>query len=103
MTALVPTLLLPLLLLHPSPSPYKVLVNCAGTSESGAFDALPIESFERMLSINFLGSVYPTRVVLPEMKHRRSGSIVFVSSQAGQVGISSSSFSRRREEEEEEW
>ena len=66
---------------------WQVLINCAGTSIAGAFDALPIAEFERMLRINYLGSIYPTRLVLPRMKERRSGSIVFVSSQAGQVSL----------------
>lgn len=39
------------------------------------------------LQANVLGSICPTRAVLPYMKDQRSGSIVFVSSQAGQVGI----------------
>jgi short-subunit dehydrogenase len=63
----------------------QVLINCAGTSIAGAFEELPIEAFEKMMRVNYLGSVYPTRVVLPSMKERRSGAIVFVSSQAGQV------------------
>lgn len=65
-----------------------MLINCAGTSIAGAFEKLPIEAFEKMMRVNYLGSVYPTRVVLPSMKERRSGAIVFVSSQAGQVNTS---------------
>lgn len=39
------------------------------------------------MEINYLGSVYPTRAVIHTMKERRMGRIVFVSSQAGQVGL----------------
>lgn len=37
--------------------------------------------------MNLLGSVYATKAVLPSMVKRRSGAIVFVSSQAGQLGL----------------
>lgn len=70
----------------PSPPP-QVLINCAGTSVSGAFDELVEEAFEDMYRVNVLGSVFPTRAVLPYMKRQRAGAIVFVSSQAGQVGL----------------
>jgi 3-dehydrosphinganine reductase len=62
-----------------------VLVNCAGTSVAGAFEELEGRAFEDLMRINFLGSVYPTRALLPAMKERRQGAVVFVSSQAGQV------------------
>lgn len=62
-----------------------MLINCAGTSVAASFDSLPLEEFEHMMRVNYLGSVYPTRLVVPGMKKRRSGAIVFVSSQAGQV------------------
>lgn len=65
----------------------SVLVNCAGVSVAGEFDQLDINEFNRMLRVNVLGSVYPTRVVLGGMKRRRSGRIVFVSSQVAQVAI----------------
>jgi NAD(P)-dependent dehydrogenase (short-subunit alcohol dehydrogenase family) len=65
----------------------QVLINCAGTSVSGAFDEVVEEAFEDMYRVNVLGSVFPTRAVLPLMKRQRSGAIVFVSSQAGQVGL----------------
>lgn len=42
---------------------------------------------QELMSVNYLGSVYPTRAVITTMKERRMGRIVFVSSQAGQVGL----------------
>ncbi|KAL3860076.1 hypothetical protein ACJMK2_010244 [Sinanodonta woodiana] len=67
--------------------PISILVNCAGTSISGTFEDLPVEKFQQMMQINYLGSVYPTRAVVKSMKSRRQGRIVFVSSQAGQLGV----------------
>lgn len=34
-----------------------------------------------------MGSVYPTKAVLPSMVRRRAGAIIFISSQAGQLGL----------------
>nr|XP_020851409.1 3-ketodihydrosphingosine reductase isoform X2 [Phascolarctos cinereus] len=67
--------------------PVDMLVNCAGTSVSGKFEDLEINYFERLMNINYLGSVYPSRAVITTMKERRMGRIVFVSSQAGQLGL----------------
>ena len=39
------------------------------------------------MRINYLGSVYCTKSVVDSMKARNFGRIVFVSSQAGQIGI----------------
>ena len=64
-----------------------LLINCAGTSIAGSFDALPSDEFERMLKINVLGSIYPTRAVLSGMKSNGKGNIVFVASQVAQVAI----------------
>ena len=63
-----------------------VLVNNAGF---GTFD--PIESakpddFAAMMETNYLGTVYCTQAVLPQMLARKSGSIVFVASIAGLMG-----------------
>ncbi|XP_026556869.1 3-ketodihydrosphingosine reductase [Pseudonaja textilis] len=67
--------------------PVDMLVNCAGTSITGRFEEIDIHRFEQLMAINYLGSVYPTRAVVGKMKERRKGRIVFVSSQAGQVGV----------------
>lgn len=40
-----------------------------------------------MIEVNYMGSVYPTRAVITTMKERRMGRIMFVSSQAGQIGL----------------
>lgn len=37
--------------------------------------------------MNVLGSVFVTKAVLPSMVRRKSGAIVFISSQAGQLGL----------------
>lgn len=39
------------------------------------------------MNVNLLGSVYVTKAVLPSMAKRRTGAIVFISSQAGQLGL----------------
>lgn len=66
-----------------------ILVNSAGTSVAGTFESLDSKEFERMYRINVLGSIYPTRVVLPAMKQKKQGKIIFVSSQVAQVTTSS--------------
>lgn len=44
-------------------------------------------SWQKLMEVNYLGSVYPTRAVITTMKERRMGRIMFVSSQAGQIGL----------------
>uniref|UniRef100_A0A8C7W9L8 3-dehydrosphinganine reductase n=1 Tax=Oncorhynchus mykiss TaxID=8022 RepID=A0A8C7W9L8_ONCMY len=56
--------------------PVDMLVNCPGTSFSGKFEEVEVERFRSLMEVNYLGSVY-----------RRMGLIMFVSSQAGQIGL----------------
>lgn len=42
---------------------------------------------QKLMEVNYLGSVYATRAVITTMKERRMGRIMFVSSQAGQIGL----------------
>uniref|UniRef100_A0A8C8K2J1 3-dehydrosphinganine reductase n=1 Tax=Oncorhynchus tshawytscha TaxID=74940 RepID=A0A8C8K2J1_ONCTS len=67
--------------------PVDMLVNCAGTSFSGKFEEVEVERFRSLMEVNYLGSVYPTWAVIAPMKERRMGLIMFVSSQAGQIGL----------------
>lgn len=67
--------------------PVDMLFNCAGTSQAAAFMDLPIEKFNQLMQINYIGAVYCTRAVMESMKERKQGRIVFLSSQAGQTGV----------------
>ncbi|XP_023671416.2 3-dehydrosphinganine reductase [Paramormyrops kingsleyae] len=67
--------------------PVDMLVNCAGTSVSGKFEELEMDRFRSLMEVNYLGSIYPTRAVITTMKERRMGRVVFMSSQAGQIGL----------------
>lgn len=69
----------------------EIIVNCAGTSVAGTFESLDPKEFEKMYRINVLGSIFPTRLVIPSMKEKKRGTIIFVSSQVAQVTLSSSS------------
>ena len=64
-----------------------VLVNNAGISMRSRFDELDsVEPVERLININYLGSVYCTWHALPHLKSSR-GSIVAISSLAGKTGV----------------
>lgn len=67
--------------------PIEILVTCAGTSLSNAFEDTKIQDFEMLYKANVLGSVIPAKYVIPSMKTRKRGRIVFLSSQAALVGI----------------
>ena len=64
-----------------------VLIASAGISIPGYFQELPVEIFERTMAINYLGSLYAVRAVLPYMERRKRGNIVLISSGAGLIGI----------------
>nr|XP_020451269.1 3-ketodihydrosphingosine reductase [Monopterus albus] len=67
--------------------PVDMLVNCAGMAISAKFEEIEVDMFKKLMELNYLGSVYPTRAVINTMKERRMGRIVFVASQAGQIGL----------------
>ncbi|KAJ3594794.1 hypothetical protein NHX12_004100 [Muraenolepis orangiensis] len=58
-----------------------------GQVESVIKQEVDMDIFKKMMEVNYLGSVYPTRAVITTMKERRMGRIMFVSSQAGQIGL----------------
>jgi 3-oxoacyl-[acyl-carrier protein] reductase len=64
----------------------NILVNNAGVGKFGKFLDLTVEEWEDIVKINVFGAYYLTRAVLPEMKERRSGDIVNISSSAGLKG-----------------
>ena len=65
-----------------------VLVNNAGMSVSGLLTDISPEVRKKLFSVNILGAIECTRLLLPQMIHRKSGCILNISSMWGQVGAS---------------
>ncbi len=63
--------------------PIDVLVNNAGVDLTGALTDLPADAIAHLLRVNLLAPMLLCRAVLPEMRARRRGLIVNVSSLAG--------------------
>ena len=68
-------------------APDAVVCN-AGIAEQKLFQDITDEDWHRMLDVNLLGAVRTIRALLPDLLHRKSGSIVTVSSMWGQTGAS---------------
>lgn len=64
-----------------------LLVTCAGIARPGYFGEMPIDVFERTMAVNYFGSLYCIRAVLPAMEQRQQGHLVLVSSLAGLIGV----------------
>ncbi len=55
-----------------------ILINVAGVSSQFPFHEQPIEDFEMLAHINYLGYVRLIRLVIPEMVERKSGQLINV-------------------------
>ncbi len=66
--------------------PIDILVNNAGIGHYGAVSSTDTAVFEKLMAVNYYGTVYATKVVLPEMLRRHRGHIVNVASVAGRLG-----------------
>jgi len=64
-----------------------VIINSAGISQPGYVQDLSSEVFERLMQVNYLGTVYVTGAALPAMIKRGSGHIINLSSIAGYMGV----------------
>jgi len=67
--------------------PCDLLVTSAGMAHPGYVGEIPVEIFEETMRVNYFGTLYPVRAVLPGMRAARRGRIVLVSSGAGIVGV----------------
>ena len=67
--------------------PVDVLVNNAGIFAAAPIERFDTLVFDRILAVNLRGPFLMSRAVLPEMKARRSGHIVNISSTAGRRGF----------------
>lgn len=66
--------------------PIFMLINSAGMCICGQFEKMKVQDVKKMIDLNYFGTAYPTHYVLPGMKKRNEGLIVFVSSEASLIG-----------------
>jgi NAD(P)-dependent dehydrogenase (short-subunit alcohol dehydrogenase family) len=65
--------------------PIDVLVNNAGVERAGSVEELPLAEFRAVMETNYFGALRCIQAILPQMRQRRSGCIINVSSVAGRV------------------
>lgn len=65
----------------------RILITSAGIAHPGYFAEIPLEVFEQTMAINYFGTLYAVRAVLPSMESQHTGNIVMISSGAGIIGI----------------
>src|SRR5438105_2654635 len=65
-----------------------VLICSAGISMRCHFDGARLDAMERVMRVNFMGTLYATHAALPHVKKTR-GSLVAISSLTGKYGIPS--------------
>jgi NAD(P)-dependent dehydrogenase (short-subunit alcohol dehydrogenase family) len=63
------------------------LISNAGATFRASVESLPADDLERLFALNTTGALRVTQAVLPAMRERRSGRIVYVSSLLGRVAI----------------
>ncbi|WP_331731031.1 SDR family oxidoreductase (plasmid) [Kitasatospora sp. NBC_00070] len=67
--------------------PVSDLITSAGTVRPGRFHELDDLHFREAIEVNYFGTLYAARAVLPAMLERRDGTITCISSAAGLYGL----------------
>lgn len=63
------------------------LVNCAGLSQAGYFDDIPMGKLDDIMMVNMMAMATLTRLFLPGMVSRRQGNIINIASLGGLQGV----------------
>ncbi len=67
--------------------PIDVLVNNAGIEAVGSVEELPLSRFRATMETNYFGALRCIQALLPQMRQRRSGCIINVSSVGGRIVV----------------
>lgn len=59
------------------------IIHNSGISISGGVDALSMEEVRKLFDINFFGALKLNQLILPHMRERKSGQLIFISSIRG--------------------
>ena len=80
-------LLAAILAVEKANGPVDILITSAGVARPGYFEEVPVAEFERSMAVNYFGTLYALKAVVPGMRSRGHGSVVLISSGAGLVGL----------------
>jgi 3-dehydrosphinganine reductase len=67
--------------------PVDILITSAGVARPGYFEEVPVAVFERTMAVNYFGTLYLLKAVIPAMRRRARGTVVLISSGAGLCGL----------------
>ena len=67
--------------------PVDILITSAGMARPGYFEKVPVAVFERTMAVNYFGTLYLLKAVVPTMRQRARGIVVLISSGAGLFGF----------------
>ena len=67
--------------------PIDILVNNAGIPGGGAIEETPLDAFRQVMETNFFGGLRCIKAVVGDMRKRRKGTIVNVTSVAGRIAV----------------
>jgi short-subunit dehydrogenase len=67
--------------------PINILVNNAGTIAVGPLETMTIQDYRESLDVHFWAALYTTMAVLPDMRQRRDGRIINISSIGGKISV----------------
>jgi len=65
------------------------LICSAGDTRPERLDDMDIKYFDQIMRVNYLGAIYATKSVIPFLKNRKGGRVVYVSSLLGLFGYPS--------------
>ena len=66
----------------------EVLVNNAGVERNGSIEELPLSDFRLVMETNYFGALRCIQALLPDMRQRKRGCIINVTSVAGRIANS---------------
>lgn len=67
--------------------PVDILVTSAGVARPGYFEEVPVAVFERTMAVNYFGTLYLLKAVVPAMRQRGRGAVVMIASGAALFGL----------------
>jgi NAD(P)-dependent dehydrogenase (short-subunit alcohol dehydrogenase family) len=74
--------------IHKKQEAIDVLVNNAGIERRGSTEELDLSAFRAVMETNYFGAVRCIKGVLPQMRERKSGCIINITSVAGRISAS---------------